>query len=98
VDLGLAARGQLPAQRCRRVYGADELPSRPRTSKGNNRHDVEPRANPPSILPDASFALKFGAMAAIDRICAAWECAECRRYRRLALAFAAAAVCAWALL
>jgi hypothetical protein len=57
-----------------------------------------PCADPPSILPDAGFVLKLGAMAVIDRIRAAWACAECRRYRHLALAFAAAAVCAWALL
>jgi hypothetical protein len=37
-------------------------------------------------------------MTAIDRLRAAWQCAECRRYRRAALALSVAAVCAWLLL
>ncbi len=37
-------------------------------------------------------------MAAIDRVRTAWGCAECRRYRRVALALSVAALCAWVLL
>jgi hypothetical protein len=37
-------------------------------------------------------------MALSDRLRAAWSCGECRRYRRLALLFAALCVGSWLIL
>jgi hypothetical protein len=50
------------------------------------------------ILPDGAFALKFQLMPSLQRLRAAWDCAECRFYRRAALVCAALALGTWILL
>jgi hypothetical protein len=44
-------------------------------------------------LPDGAFLLKLSPMESFGPWHAAWNCAQCRFYRRMALAFAAAALC-----
>jgi hypothetical protein len=51
-----------------------------------------------TILPDSRFALKLMAMTFLVRLRDAWDCAECRFYRRAALALGALVACAWFLL
>ena len=51
-----------------------------------------------TILPDSRFALKLMAMTFFVRLRDAWDCAECRFYRRAALALGVLAACFWFLL
>jgi hypothetical protein len=58
----------------------------------------QPRSRLAAILPDGRFALKLRPMTFFDRLHTAWDCKECRFYRRAALALGALAVCSWILL
>jgi hypothetical protein len=51
-----------------------------------------------AILPERGFALKLVAMSTLDRLRAAWDCKECRFYRRAALVVGGLALCSWLLL
>jgi hypothetical protein len=44
-------------------------------------------------LPDGAFVLKLAPMMSFAQWRTAWDCTQCRFYRRMALAFAAAAIC-----
>jgi hypothetical protein len=46
-----------------------------------------------AILPDGAFVLKLAPMVSFGQWNAAWNCAQCRFYLRMALAFAVAAAC-----
>jgi hypothetical protein len=49
------------------------------------------------ILPDGGFALKLGSMD-LATMQAAWACAQCRFYRRIALVLVVVAACSLILL
>jgi hypothetical protein len=51
-----------------------------------------------AILPDGPFALKLQGMTQPGTLQAAWTCAQCRRYRRVALMLVVAAACSLILL
>jgi hypothetical protein len=51
-----------------------------------------------AILPEGGFVLKLAAMPFADRVRTAWDCRECRFYRRTALALGLLAACSWYLL